>query len=185
MTINNDNGIGFTMWINAYQGSNFFSGSYTANDWNAESGSYMFAGSPTTTWGTTAGATWDITGFQLEVGPEATPFETRSYADELLSCQRYFEKMNPKLFVLGRYSHHNGAPYNQYHFKAEKRAVPTCSLDTTGGTFESSTGYSGNPSFTDTTVDSTTIYGANSVTAGGILYIHTSSGGLLKFSAEL
>tara|TARA_R100000388_G_C7225890_1_gene151712 strand:- start:169 stop:1287 length:1119 start_codon:yes stop_codon:yes gene_type:complete len=185
MTINNDNGIGFTMWINAYQGSNFFSGSYTANDWNAESGSSMFAGSPTTTWGTTAGATWDITGFQLEVGPEATPFETRSYADELLSCQRYFEKMNPKLFVLGRYSHHNGAPYNQYHFKAEKRAVPTCSLDTTGGTFESSTGYSGNPSFTDTTVDSTTIYGANSVTAGGILYIHTSSGGLLKFSAEL
>ena len=185
MTINNDNGIGFTLWINAYQGSNYFSGSYTANDWNAESGSYMFAGSPTTTWGTTAGATWDITGFQLEVGPEATPFETRSYADELLACQRYYEQFTPKLYILARYSHHDGAPYGQYHFNVQKRAAPTCSFDTTGGTFVSSTGYSGNPSFTDTTVDATTIYGANSVSAGGILYLHTSSGGLLKFEAEV
>ena len=96
MTINNDNGIGFTLWINAYQGSNFFSGSYTANAWNAESGSYMFAGSPTTTWGTTAGATWDITAFQLEVGSEATSFEHRSYGEELRLCQRYFCKAAEK-----------------------------------------------------------------------------------------
>ena len=182
MTINNDNGIGFTLWINAYQGSNYFSGSYTANAWNAESGSYMFAGSPTTTWGTTAGATWDITGFQLEVGPEATPFETRSYADELLSCQRYYEQFTPKLYILARYSHHDGAPYGQYHFKAEKRAAPTCS---SSGTFVSSSGYSGNPSFSDTLVDSTDIYGANTVTAGGILYVHDGGSALCKFSAEL
>ena len=91
MTINNDTGIGFTLWINPYQGSNYFSGSYTANAWNAESGSSMFAGSPTTTWGTTAGATWDITGFQLEVGSQATPFEHRSYTEELRLCQRYFQ----------------------------------------------------------------------------------------------
>ena len=99
MTINNDNGIGFTMWINAYQGSNFFSGSYTANTWNAESGSYMFAGSPTTTWGTTASATWDITGFQLEVGPEATPFETRSNAEEKILCQRYYREVGFSVYV--------------------------------------------------------------------------------------
>ena len=182
MTINNDNGIGFTLWINAYQGSNYFSGSYTANAWNAESGSYMFAGSPTTTWGTTAGATWDITGFQLEVGPEATPFETRSYADELLSCQRYYEQFTPKLYILARYSHHDGSPYGQYHFKAEKRAAPTCS---SSGTFVSSSGYSGNPSFSDTLVDSTDIYGANTVSAGGILYLHDGGSALCKFSAEL
>ena len=35
------------------------------------------------------GATWQITGVQLELGTEATPFEHRSYADDLLSCQRY------------------------------------------------------------------------------------------------
>jgi len=181
MTINNDNGVGFTMWINAYQGSSYF-GSYTANTWNAAVSGKMFAGSTTTTWGTTAGATWDITGFQLEVGPEATPFETRSFADELLSCQRYYEQLHPRLLVLARYSHHDGAPYAQYHFKAEKRAAPTCSHS---GTFVSSTGYSGDPSFSDTLVDSTDIYGANTVTAGGILYLHDGGSAICHFSAEL
>jgi hypothetical protein len=33
---------------------------------------------------------WQITGFQLEVGDTATPFEHRSYGDELARCQRYF-----------------------------------------------------------------------------------------------
>ena len=32
---------------------------------------------------------WYVTGVQLEVGTEATPFEHRSFADDLLSCQRY------------------------------------------------------------------------------------------------
>ena len=34
-------------------------------------------------------ATWQITGVQLEVGDTATPFEHRSYGDELARCQRY------------------------------------------------------------------------------------------------
>ena len=37
-----------------------------------------------------AGATWQITGVQLELGTVATPFEHRSYADEIRRCQRYF-----------------------------------------------------------------------------------------------
>ena len=35
---------------------------------------------------------WAITGIQLEVGEQATPFEHRSYAEELALCQRYYEK---------------------------------------------------------------------------------------------
>ena len=41
----------------------------------------------------TNGATFYITGVQLEVGDTATPFEHRSYGDELARCQRYFWKM--------------------------------------------------------------------------------------------
>ena len=37
-----------------------------------------------------AGATWQITGVQLELGKVATPFEHRSYGEELALCQRYY-----------------------------------------------------------------------------------------------
>ena len=37
-------------------------------------------------------ATWYITGVQLEVGDTATPFEHRSYGDELLKCCRYYQR---------------------------------------------------------------------------------------------
>ncbi len=42
----------------------------------------------------TNGATWYITGIQLEVGKNATEFEHRSYGEELALCQRYYERFN-------------------------------------------------------------------------------------------
>jgi len=41
------------------------------------------------------GATWQITGVQLEVGDTATPFEHgKSYGDELAKCQRYYYRVD-------------------------------------------------------------------------------------------
>ena len=41
-----------------------------------------------------AGATLYITGVQFEVGDKATPFEHRSFGDELARCQRYYQRYN-------------------------------------------------------------------------------------------
>ena len=40
----------------------------------------------------TNGATWYVTGVQLEAGTTASPFEYRQFGQELALCQRYFEK---------------------------------------------------------------------------------------------
>ena len=42
----------------------------------------------------TSGATWQITGVQLELGKVATPFEHRSYGEELAACQRYYQVLS-------------------------------------------------------------------------------------------
>jgi len=39
----------------------------------------------------TSGATWYVTGVQLEAGTTASPFEYRQYGTELVLCQRYYE----------------------------------------------------------------------------------------------
>jgi len=54
------------------------------------------------TWATTSGATFYITGVQLEIGDTSTPFEHRSYGDELLRCQRYFQMTNAFALFSGR-----------------------------------------------------------------------------------
>ena len=46
------------------------------------------------TLGDSNGGTWQITGIQLEVGSQATPFEHRSFGEELALCQRYYERIH-------------------------------------------------------------------------------------------
>jgi len=181
LQIDDNNGSGFQVFPIFFGGTDYTDSGVTNDAWATWSSSER-SKDQTSTWWTTNDSTIEITGIQLEVGAQATPFEHRSYGEEHLLCQRYYEELHPRLLVLARYSHHDGAPYAQYHFKAEKRAAPTCSHS---GTFVSSTGYAGNPSFSDTLVDSTDIYGANTVTAGGILYVHDGGSAKIKFDAEI
>jgi len=53
-----------------------------------------FATSSSTNVVATNGATWFMTGAQFELGATATPFEHRSYGDELARCQRYYYRHN-------------------------------------------------------------------------------------------
>jgi hypothetical protein len=65
----------------------------------ATTGSWLSANTPGLTSGVklcaTSGATFYITGVQLEKGSTATPFEFRSYGTELALCYRYYQKINP------------------------------------------------------------------------------------------
>ena len=72
---------------------------------------------------------WAITGVQLEVGEQDTPFEHRSYGDELERCRRYYnqwsdgDKTYHSLGIGTMYT----ATYMQGGFElgTEMRAVPT------------------------------------------------------------
>jgi plastocyanin len=82
-----------------------------------------------------SGATWHITGIQLEVGTQATAFDWRPFGTELQLCQRYFEKLS---FALDAYTGTSGwaltsgAAYFGLIFSVDKRATPTLSAS---GTF--------------------------------------------------
>tara|TARA_Y100001973_G_C5180146_1_gene324354 strand:- start:552 stop:1715 length:1164 start_codon:yes stop_codon:yes gene_type:complete len=91
LTFDNDAELGWNMDIAMFMGTNNTTSGNTMNQWAAYSGSNEMPDN-TSTWYTTNGATWEITGVQLEVGDTATDFEHRTYADEILRCYRYFYK---------------------------------------------------------------------------------------------
>ena len=86
--IDNDNGGGLNVYWTFGAGSDFDGASATT--WTAYTNTNLVNSSGSDALITTAGATWQVTGVQLEVGEQATPFEHRSFADELARCQRYF-----------------------------------------------------------------------------------------------
>ena len=83
--VSSTNGIGAGIWFNFGA-----SGTGTANAWNAADATSGVTGNANL--GTTNGATFYITGVQLEVGTVATSFDYRSYGTELALCQRYAVK---------------------------------------------------------------------------------------------
>ena len=75
----------------------------TANVWNAGT---AFVPTGSTNVVSTNGATWYITGVQLEIGTSATPFERRLYNQELTNCQRYYWKQGGSAYT--RFANGNG-----------------------------------------------------------------------------
>jgi len=47
---------------------------------------------------------FEITGCQVEIGKAATPFEHRSYGEELAHCQRYFQRYPTSYMILHAYA---------------------------------------------------------------------------------
>ena len=122
-TINNDTGPGFEC------------------RWYLGAGS-SYAGTPSNAWtGTLNNRTtslnladstsneWYLTGAQLEVGSVATPFEVRSYGEELARCQRYYYTLNNNTTTYYWFFPINNGNYRRSRitYPVTMRAAPTVS----------------------------------------------------------
>jgi len=104
------------------------SGSWGAGSFVATSGSVDLVA--------TNGATFYITGVQVESGSTVTPFERRSYGQELALCQRYFVSASINVSP----SAWNATPY---YFPVTMRATPTVTGTGAGYTVSGSATNSG------------------------------------------
>ena len=118
-------------------------------------------------WIGTNGATFFLTGLQIEEGDAATDFEHRSYGEELQLCQRYFQKvLNSNRVDVMRQSGTSAGHYLSYF--QEMRAAPTLSLtrnSTVYGPVNTGAGSGG-------------LDPANNTAQGFLLYIYTSGTGV-------
>ena len=126
--INNDNGVGLQIRLLGYIGTAYSDNSTPLHTWTTYNSSARVP-EPPTTWFNTNDATLEITGYQVEVGSVATPFEHRSFADELARCQRYYYRQSSEHQYMrydcsGQCPSANGAQF-VFSLPVKMRAVPT------------------------------------------------------------
>ena len=145
---------------------------------------------------------YKITGVQLELGKVATPFEHRSYGEELALCQRYYYqigRVGGPVTTLSSGSMYSATVVNLYvPFPVPMRSTPAVSRTVNGtgnwlNLYIGATGHNSNtnPTVGDSGTDSMRIYctGAHSgnspSAAGAGVWAMVLAGASLNFSADL
>jgi len=170
-----------------------FSG--TAGNWVSEN--YISATGATSVVGT-SGATFFITGVQLEVGSVATPFERRPFGTELALCQRYYYRRTAgntlDIFATLQAFSSTGVFGKIFDFPVTMRATPTASVSNVshivaGTSNAGSAAITGSLAFagiSQSTLSTQSGWSTSSVTAGNASQIwFTSTSGWIDASAEL
>ena len=126
-----NNGVGISVIFSLGTGTTY---SGPAGAW--ASTNYVSATGATSVVGTN-GATWYVTGVQLEVGTVATSFERQIFSNQLAQCQRYFCKSYDLATVPGTATNtgasataiysaaFNGTATVSFTFPVEMRSAPT------------------------------------------------------------
>jgi len=97
-------------------------GAWSANSYYSATGAVSVVG--------TSGATFYVTGVQIELGSTATSFDYRPYGTEFALCQRYYiTSVNQYALVC------NGGTYQSAQFPVAMRATPTVTATAIAGTF--------------------------------------------------
>ena len=185
------NGLGISCNFGIGQGSSV---SNTAGSWYA--GNYVNVTGGTSVVGTN-GATWYVTGVQLEAGTTASPFEYRQYTTELSLCQRYYYKIKAdsgsSMFGSG-FNYNGTSAVGLIKFGVTMRITPTAlEQNGTAGDYRvfvpsAAITCTGVPTFDGACVESADVQfnTANVLTAGqGIFLRATNSSAYLAWSAEL
>ena len=131
-----DTNEGLDIYISQFWGTDRTDGGKNLNSWSQYNGAARTRDF-SSTWYTTNDATFELTGVQLEVGEQATPFEHRSFADELRRCYRYFQRRtdgsNYQWVSLVSY-YANSEIHGFFDHYETMRASPTLSTDTGANT---------------------------------------------------
>tara|TARA_B100000900_G_scaffold399512_2_gene402114 strand:+ start:347 stop:1450 length:1104 start_codon:yes stop_codon:yes gene_type:complete len=128
-------------------GSNFTSVNNTS--WGGYETGKLAYGHGTNAVATTTNATWEITGVQWELGEQATPFEHRSFGDELARCQRYYAERknttgNSKYYGKTLQAYNTSSIYGVLaDYPVPMRATPTVSQSGDFGAYTASSGNNG------------------------------------------
>jgi len=125
----NATGIKVHFWLGA--GSSYTSGTLPSS-WASNTTANQAAGQTVNLADSTSNE-WLITGIQMELGSQSTPFEHRSYGEELAACQRYTYVYNSQkiggeksLCNLAKWS--NGTAYGSFSFPMEMRTAPSATI---------------------------------------------------------
>jgi hypothetical protein len=177
-----DNGTGCKIVFNLGTGSTYLgaAGAWAASNFFGATGSVQLSA--------TSGATFYITGVQLEKGSTATSFDYRPYGTELQLCQRYLQKFGANQFIGSATVRTGGvAGYASLAPKVDMRSQPTITSSGTpiiyvGDTNASITGYNAGDG-SSSLLTGYTSSAAGIVGQSGLIY--TNSGGSITFSAEL
>ena len=185
------NGIGIILFLSLGSGSTY---SGTAGSWSGST--YTSATGATSVVGTN-GATFYITGVQLEVGSSATGFEYVNYQTSLANCQRYYYKLaigQGSSRVLSGYIQTTTSAFGMLNMPVSMRTSPTA-LETDGtashyaiSNLNVDTTCSAVPSYNDSTVNTVSVIGtvtAGLVAGGGCQLRYLNAAAYLAVSAEL
>ena len=176
-TWTSDNTTGIQVCLGLGAGSSF---SGTAGAWVNNGNAYSATGA-TSVVGTN-GATFYITGVQLEKGSTATSFDYRPYGTELALCQRYYQIMGNEaaanIYMTG-YITSSGSLSNILVFPVKMRTAPT---GTVVGSWTASnvTG----PTLPYISTQTAVLLAGGTVVGLGIIY-NANSSSYLTFSSEL
>jgi hypothetical protein len=132
---------------------------------------------------------WQITGVQLEVGSVATPFEHRSYGEELALCQRYYYRMTAEnsTSIASGLCYNSTDMYAPFVFIQEMRAAPSFSTLNSFRYYKPSTSDQGaTTGMSNISKQSGRISVTGSVTTGNATWFQLfASGDYFELDAEL